>query len=43
MLKQLTYASRTNRPMNIMDMNDILKISRTNNAAFGGDRCAVPA
>jgi hypothetical protein len=35
MLKQLTYASRTNRPMNIMDMNNILKTSRTNNAAFG--------
>ena len=35
MLKQLTYASRANRVMNIMDMNDILKISRANNAALG--------
>lgn len=35
MLKQLTYASRANRVMNIMDMNDILKTSRANNAALG--------
>ncbi len=35
MLKQLTYASRASRAMNIMDMTDILKTARTNNAALG--------
>lgn len=34
MLKQLTYASRANRAMNIMDMTAILKTSRINNAAL---------
>ena len=35
MLKQLTYASRATRPMNIMDMKDILRSSRANNPALG--------
>ena len=35
MLKQLTYASRATRFMNIMDMNHILKTSRVNNPVLG--------
>ena len=35
MLKQLTYASRATRFMNIMDMKDILSVSRVNNLALG--------
>ncbi len=34
MLKQLTYASRATRSMNIMDLTDILKASRVNNLAL---------